>query len=235
MTQVYRKSLSQKNQLKILKRQNFQCVQCAIHFSNHVHWDFDHIVPLSQVAYFFDADADKIYNWINDSSNFQALCLNCHRTKTISVYEDKQKKTVRNSKIRNIRSAHEFMMDTTSFEPWLTWIHHYLLDNQPAPKKYLAILQKVASVYLLQKNDILVLQQEQMWQQIQHLKQELTAKIIHAHEIPGWMEQEWNIFLQDLQWLIDLNGTRIKMLWSKKIHQEHENQVYDQASASLSL
>lgn len=221
MTQVYRKSLNQKNQLKILKRQNFQCVQCEIHFSNHVHWDFDHIVPLSQVA----ADA-KIYDWINDSSNFQALCLNCHRTKTISVYKDEQKKTKNNQNNQNIRLAHEFMMDTTSFEPWLTWIHHYLLDDHPAPQKYLVILQKVA-----RKNDTLISQQEQLWQQIQHLKQELTAKINHAPEIPGWMEQEWILFLQDLQWLIDLNGTRVKMLWSKKIHQEHEYQT----SANLFL
>jgi multisubunit Na+/H+ antiporter MnhG subunit len=60
-----RKSFSAETKEKVLRRQNYRCKICG---TSPQHFDFDHI----------GSRAD------NSMKNCQALCLDCHRTKTIN-------------------------------------------------------------------------------------------------------------------------------------------------------
>ena len=58
-----RRAFTQDTKDLVLSRQNYRCNMCGI---GAEHWDFDHIGSRAN----------------NSPSNCQALCLNCHRTKT---------------------------------------------------------------------------------------------------------------------------------------------------------
>jgi hypothetical protein len=68
---VKRRAFTKITKDRVLKRQNYQCNVCRI---NSEHWDFDHIGSRGD----------------NSAKNCQALCLNCHREKT--VRESRQRK-----------------------------------------------------------------------------------------------------------------------------------------------
>ena len=68
-----RRAFTQDTKDLVLRRQNYRCNMCGI---GAEHWDFDHI----------GSRAD------NSPSNCQALCLNCHRTKTSRESRQKRKR-----------------------------------------------------------------------------------------------------------------------------------------------
>ena len=60
---VKRRAFTQVTKEQVLRRQNHTCNMCGL---GSQHWDFDHIGSRGD----------------NSASNCQALCLDCHRTKT---------------------------------------------------------------------------------------------------------------------------------------------------------
>ena len=68
---VKRMAFTKETKKRVLKRQNHRCKICGT-YPNH--WDFDHIGSRGD----------------NSASNCQALCLDCHRAKT--VREKRQRK-----------------------------------------------------------------------------------------------------------------------------------------------
>ena len=69
---VKRKAFTKITKDRVLKRQSYRCNVCGI---NAEHWDFDHIGSRGD----------------NSVKNCQALCLNCHREKTLREARQRKK------------------------------------------------------------------------------------------------------------------------------------------------
>lgn len=73
-----RRHLTKKQKQEVLQRYHHQCAHCHVQLNGQYDTDFDHIVGL-----FHTTNGQLSHQHANHTSNFQPLCLVCHRHKTI--------------------------------------------------------------------------------------------------------------------------------------------------------